>query len=85
LPLWKSKNGKNYFISDKEILQLPTKQTKNKLMVLSLIIFNLIVEKRLRQHFSIEECIDILLSKSRTGEQTTLETYIDIFKETLPK
>lgn len=85
LPLWKSETGKNYFISDNEILNLPAKKTKNKLTVLSLIIFNLIVDGRIKEQFSIEECIDVLLSKSRTGEQNTLETYIDIFSETLPR
>lgn len=85
LPFWKSKQGKNYFISDNELLNLPAKKTKNKFTVLSLIIFNLIVDGRLKQHFSIEECIDILLGKSRTGEQNTLETYIDLFSETLPR
>ena len=85
LPLWKSETGKNYFISDNEILNLPTKKTKNKFTVLSLIIFNLIVDRRLKELFSIEECIDVLLGKSRTGEQNTLETYIELFSETLPR
>lgn len=85
LPFRKSKNGKNHFISDNEILNLPSKKTKNKLIVLSLIIFNLVVDRRLRQHFSIEECIDVLLGKSRTGEQNTLEAYIELFSETLPR
>ncbi len=85
LPFRKDKEGKNYFISDNELINLPTKKTKNKLMVLSLIIFNLVVDRRLRQHFSIEECIDVLLGKSRTGEQNTLETYIELFSETLPR
>ncbi len=85
LPFWKSKQGKNYFISDNELLNLPAKKTKNKATVLSLIIFNLVVDGRLKQSFSIEECIDVLLGKSRTGEQNTLETYIDLFNETLPR
>jgi len=85
LPLWKSENGKSYFISDNEILNLPEKKTKNKGIVLSLIMFNLIVDKRIKQHFSIEECIDVLLGKSRTGEQNTLTTYIELFSETLPR
>ncbi|MEI6672792.1 MAG: class I tRNA ligase family protein [bacterium] len=85
LPLWKSENGKSYFISDNEILNLPAKKTKNKFTVLSLIIFNLIVDGRIKQNFSIEECIDVLLGKSRTGEQNTLETYIELFNETLPR
>lgn len=85
LPLWKSTSGKNYFISDNEILNLPAKKTKNKLTVLSLIIFNLIVDGRMKEYFSIEECIDVLLSKSRTGEQNTLKTYIELFSETLPR
>ena len=85
LPLRKSETGKSYFISDNELLNLPVKKTKNKLTVLSLILFNLIVDKRLRQHFSIEECIDVLLGKSRTGEQNTLEAYIELFSETLPR
>lgn|GEM_PF-461350 len=85
LPLWKSESGKNYFISDNELLNLPVKKTKNKFTVLSLIIFNLIVDRRLRQYFSIEECIDVLLGKSRTGEQSTLEAYIELFSETLPR
>lgn len=85
MPLRKNKEGKNFFISDNELLNLPAKKTKNKLTVLSLIIFNLVVDKRLRQYFSIEECIDVLLSKNRTGEQTTLETYIELFSETLPR
>ncbi|MCX6823837.1 MAG: class I tRNA ligase family protein [candidate division SR1 bacterium] len=85
LPLWKNKSGKNYFISDNEILNLPVKKTKNKFTVLSLIIFNLIVDRRMKQEFSIEECIDILLGKSRTGEQNTLEAYIELFNETLPR
>jgi len=85
LPLWKSKNGKKYFISDNELLNLPAKKSKNKFTVLSLIIFNLIVDKRLKECFSIEECIDVLLSKSRTGEQNTLDTYIELFSETLPR
>jgi hypothetical protein len=85
LPFWKSKSGKNYFISDNEILNLPAKKTKNKFTVLSLIVFNLIVDCRLKEHFSIEECIDVLLGKSRTGEQNTLEAYIELFSETLPR
>lgn len=85
LPFRKDKEGKNYFISDNELINLPAKKTKNKLMVLSLIIFNLVVDRRLRQHFSIEECIDVLLGKSRTGEQNTLEAYIELFSETLPR
>jgi valyl-tRNA synthetase len=85
LPLWKSKSGKNYFISDNEILNLPAKKTKNKFTILSLIIFNLIVDRRIKEHFSIEECIDLLLSKSRTGEQNTLQAYIELFSETLPR
>ena len=85
LPLWKSKSGKSYFISDNEILNLPAKKIKNKYTVLSLIIFNLIVDKRIKEQFSIEECIDVLLGKSRTGEQNTLETYIELFSETLPR
>jgi len=85
LPLWKGENGENHFISDNEILNLPSKKIKNKFTVLSLIIFNLIVDWRLKEHFSIEECIDILLSKSRTGEQSTFETYIELFSETLPR
>lgn len=85
LPFWKGKSGKNHFISDNEILNLPVKKTKNKFTVLSLIIFNLIVDWRLKEHFSIEEAIDILLGKSRTGEQNTLETYIELFNETLPR
>ncbi len=85
LPLRKSKNGKSYFISDNEFLNLPIKKTKNKYTVLSLIIFNLIVDRRLKQHFSIEECIDVLLGTNLTGEQTTLETYIELFNETLPR
>ena len=64
---------------------MPAKKTKNKYTVLSLVIFNLIVDKRIKQQFSIEECIDVLLSKSRTGEQNTLETYIELFSETLPR
>lgn len=85
LPFWKSGSGKNYFISDNEILNLPVKKTKNKFTVLALIIFNLIVDGRLKQYFSIEECIDVLLGKSRTGEQNTLEAYIELFTETLPR
>lgn len=85
LPLWKSKTGKSYFISDNELLNLPIKKTKNKFTVLSLIIFNLIVDGRLKQQFSIEEFIDVLLWKSRTGQQNTLETYIELFTETLPR
>lgn len=53
--------------------------------VLSLIIFNLIVDRRLKEQFSIEECIDVLLGKSRTGEQNALEAYIELFSETLPR
>lgn len=85
LPLWKGKSGKSHFISDNEILNLPAKKTKNKFTVLSLIMFNLIVDGRIKQHFSIEECIDVLLGKSRTGEQNTLEAYIELFSETLPR
>lgn len=85
LPLWKSENGKNYFISDNEILNLPEKKTRNKFTILSLIIFNLIVDKRMKEDFSIEECIDVLLGKSRTGEKNTLKTYIELFSETLPR
>jgi len=85
LPLWKGDSGKNYFISDNEILNLPTTKIKNKFTILSLIIFNLIIDGRIKQHFSIEECIDVLLGKSRTGEQNTLEAYIELFGETLPR
>jgi len=85
LPLRKGKTGKNYFISDNELLNLPSKKTKNKFTALSLILFNLIVDRRLRQYFSIEECIDVLLGKSCTGEQNTLEAYIELFNETLPR
>jgi len=85
LPLWKSESGKSYFISDNEILNLPAKKTKNKLTVLTLIMFNLIVDGRIKEYFNIEECIDVLLGKGRTGEQNTLMTYINLFSETLPR
>ncbi len=85
LPLRRNNQGKNYFISDNEFLNLPTKKTKNKSTVLSLILFNLIIDERLKKDFTIEECIDVLLGNSRTGKQTTLETYIELFNETLPR
>jgi len=85
LPLRTSKKGKNYFISDNNFLNLPISKTKNKYTVLSLIIFNLIVDGSLRQHFSIEECIDTILWPSRTGKKNVLETYIELFQETLPR
>ncbi len=85
LPLWKWESGKNYFLSDNEILNLPKKKTSNKYIILTLIIFNLVVDKRLRQYFGMEELIDVLLSKSRTWEQNTLEAYIELFTETLPR
>ncbi|MEI7557314.1 MAG: hypothetical protein WCJ45_00185 [bacterium] len=66
LPLRKSTSGKSYFISDNEILNLPAKKTKNRFTVFSLIIFNLIVDGRMKLQFNIEECIDVLLSRSRT-------------------
>lgn len=66
LPLWKSEKGKSYFITDNDIINLPAKKTKNKYTALTLILFNLLVDGRLNEHFSIEECIDVLLSKSRT-------------------
>lgn len=85
LPLRKSTSGKSYFISDNEILNLPAKKTKNRFTVFSLIIFNLIVDGRMKLQFNIEECIDVLLSRSRTWEKNTLQTYIEIFSETLPR
>lgn len=85
LPFWKSKSGKKYFIADAHFFTLPAKKTKNKFTVLSMIIFNLLVDRRITSFFSIEECIDVLLWKSRTGEQTTLEAYIELFSETLPR
>lgn len=85
LPFWKSKSGKKYFIADNHFFNLPTKKTKNKYTVLSIIMFNLLVDRRIKSLFSIEECIDVLLGKSRTGEQTTLEAYIELFSETLPR
>ena len=85
LPFWKSNSEKNYFISDTDFFNLPAKKTKNKYTILSLIIFNLIVDHRLKVHFTIEECIDVVMSKSNTWEKNTLETYIDMYSETLPR
>ena len=43
------------------------------------------MDGRLKELFSIEECIDVLLGKSRTGEQNTLDAYRELFSETLPR
>jgi len=85
IPCRKSKKNISYFFSDTTIINLPNKKTKNKKTVLSLIIFNLIADMRLRQHFSIEECIDVLIGTNRTWETTTIESYIELFTETLPR
>ncbi len=85
LPLRRGKSGKSYFLCDEDILNLPQKKTKNKYMILTLIIFNLVTDGRLRYSFGIEELIDILLSKSLTGEQTTLEAYLELYSETLKR
>ncbi len=85
LPLRIGESGKNHFLSDNEILNLPKKKINNKYTILTLIIFNLVVDKRLRQYFGMEELIDVLLGKSLTGEQNTLEAYIELFTETLPR
>lgn len=85
LPLRTSKNGTQYIINDNTFLNIPSKKISNKFVVMSLIIFNLIADNRLPVHFSIEECIDAILEKSRTGETNTLEAYIALFTETLPR
>lgn len=85
LPLRTNKSGAQYVINDNTFLNIPSKKIGNKGIVMSLIIFNLIADNRLPIHFSIEECIDAILEKSRTGETNTLEAYIGIFTETLPR
>ncbi len=84
LPLWKTEDDQQFFLSDKSILELPIKKLKNKKIILAMLIFNLITDQRLSANFTIEEFIDIIFSHQKSGVPLG-QIYMDIFDTDLPR
>ncbi|MFA5748379.1 MAG: class I tRNA ligase family protein, partial [Candidatus Absconditabacterales bacterium] len=81
LPVWKSKKGNDYLLDENIILSYPKKVRQNKNIIMTLIIFNLIADKRLSNVFYLNELIELLFSKSLGNEDYLLQSYLDFYKE----
>jgi len=80
LPIWKSEKWNTYFIDDEFIINLPKKKTKNKKIILSLIIFNLISDGYLPIYFTLDELLDLLFSADIQPNKTVIQANLDNYK-----
>ena len=73
-----------YFLSEEIILDMPKNKSKNRKIVPTLLIFNLIADQRLPAHFTIEELVEVIFS-STDKEQSLGELYMDLLVDDLPR
>lgn len=83
LPVRENKD-ENYFIWEYDILQASATKKKGEKILLALLIFNIIADRSINEHFNIEEFIDALLQKDENG-QYVWEIYINALQEDLPR
>lgn len=82
IPVWYCENWhKNVYDEDSVISSIKQNEKTSKYTILSMIIFNLISDLKLKKHFNIEELINVLFDDSILPHQWKIyRTYIDIYK-----
>ncbi len=82
LPVWYCSAGHiNVFDEDVFLEQYHKEKSKNNI-VLSLIIFNLIADSRLKNPFNVEELVKVLFSNSLLAHQgSVLRAYLNVYRE----
>jgi len=79
LPIWTGEKKGHYFFDDEYLLEVHKKKGKTSKIVLTLIVFQLIVNYQLSLRFDLEELIEILTEPNETGEKTVLQEYLDLY------
>lgn len=81
LPLWFGKKNKQSLIEESELLSLFQKKRSKKNILLTLMLFNCILDGNLPNYFSPEEAMEELFAPSIEGEeQTKIEVYLEIYR-----
>ena len=73
-----------YFLSEEIILDMPKTKSKNRKLIPTLLIFNLIADQRLPAHFTVEELVEVILSPV-DKEQSFGELYMSLLADDLPR
>lgn len=76
--------AETHILSEQTILKLPNKKTKNKKIIPTLLLYNIIADQLLTTHFAIDELTEILLTPSQ-GNKYLGEYYMEIFANELPR
>ena len=83
IPVWHCSNWHINVFDDEKIYEIIKDENKNK--VLSMIIFNLIADSRIKPKFSLESLLDVLFSDSLTPQEwKVLNVYLSIYKSKYP-
>jgi len=80
LPVWYLENGEMVVVDNEKLLTLfAQKWKKSESILLSLIVYNLILDSRLSNNFMIDDLVDVLFSESiKNKKMSTLEVYIEV-------
>jgi len=79
IPVWQCEKWHINVFDDDKIFDLIRNEKGNK--ILTMIIFNLIADSRLKPHFSLEQLLDLLFSDSLTPQEwKVLNVYLNIYK-----
>ncbi|MCF7835199.1 class I tRNA ligase family protein [Candidatus Gracilibacteria bacterium] len=83
IPVREDTIGRTYTADSMDIVNKLIKTRKSRKVILTMIVFNLILDAYLQPEFSIDNLVDILFSPSSFGEKTIIEYYIEIFNKLL--
>lgn len=85
LPVWQDTIWRVYIMDHNDIINKLIKTKKTKKVIMTLIIFNLILDGYLQPQFSIDTLVDSLFSPSGFSGKTIIEYYIELFNKLLSK
>lgn len=77
LPVWENTRWRVYIFDEEDILDKLIKSRKSRKIMLTLIIFNLILDWYLNADFAIDELIDVLFSNTFQSETKVIDYYMD--------
>lgn len=82
IPVWYCQKEHINVFDEDYLLDMWQKQKSKKNIVLSLIIFNLIADSRLKNPFNVEELVSLLASPSLIAHQgSVLKAYLNIYQQ----
>lgn len=79
VPVITNDNGTSFVVNDRKIIDIYDSRRTRKDIILTLMIFNLIVDNYLPSTFTLQELIDALFSRNFLGDDTKIWEYLNIY------